>query len=189
MQKSGSESTRYFFDNPVNLDFGLRTPGFGRWSGSSPKFNHLVPGLCPTLQEISSKFVHNFFSYPTDRQTDRSKNIASFFSGGNDSTVWMSVQNYWNKRRKTHLKINNLRALKLFWSTWKSSCSLYDAVTSIVNVEIVLYVGTLAVCGRIESLQLQRISINYKWSKRDAQNYIFLTAILKHIKLPAYDHS
>ena len=44
-----SESTRYFFDNPVNPDFGLRTPGSGRWSGSSPKFIPLIPRPCPTL--------------------------------------------------------------------------------------------------------------------------------------------
>jgi len=45
----------------------------------------------------------------------------------------------------------------------------------------------------IKSFQLQQILIikisNYKWSKRDVQNYIFLITILKHIKLPAYDHS
>jgi len=45
----------------------------------------------------------------------------------------------------------------------------------------------------IESFQLQRILIikisNYKWSKRDVRNYIFLILILKHIKLLAYDHS
>jgi len=63
-----SESTRYFFDNPVNLDFGLRTPGSGRWSGLSPKFNHLVHGPCRTPPRI---FVKICFSYPTDRQTDR----------------------------------------------------------------------------------------------------------------------
>ena len=43
---------------------------------------------------------------------------------------------------------------------------------------------------QIESFQLQRILItkisNYKWSKRDVWNYIFLIRILKHIKLPAY---
>ena len=39
--------------------------------------------------------------------------------------------------------------------------------------------------------QFQRILItkisNYKWSKRDVQNYIFLITILKHIKLPMYE--
>jgi len=45
-----SEYTGYFFDNPVNPDLGLRTPGSGRWFGSSPKFNHLVAGPCPTSQ-------------------------------------------------------------------------------------------------------------------------------------------
>jgi len=53
--------------------------------------SHALP-----LQEISSKSVHNFFSYltdgqtdrltnrQTDRQTDRSKNITSF-GGGNEA--------------------------------------------------------------------------------------------------------
>jgi len=37
----------------------------------SPTFNqlHALP-----LQEISSKSIHNFFSYPMDRQTDRQTN-------------------------------------------------------------------------------------------------------------------
>ena len=39
------------------------------------------------LQKISSKSVHKFASNPTDRQTnrqtDRTKNITSFFGGGN----------------------------------------------------------------------------------------------------------
>ena len=44
------------------------------------------------LQKISSKSVHNFFSYPTDRQisdrqTDRSENITSFGGGNNMITL------------------------------------------------------------------------------------------------------
>jgi len=31
--------------------------------------------------------------------------------------------------------------------------------------------------------------LNLEWSKKDVQNYMFLITILKHIKLPAYDHS
>ena len=93
-----SESTRYFFDNPVNPDFGLRTHGSGRWSGSSPKCIPLVPGPCPTPPKMSSKSVHNFFSYPTDRQTDRSENITSFFGGGNYS--WVS----WTRQWQRHLE-------------------------------------------------------------------------------------
>jgi len=53
--------------------------------------NDLSPwslGHALPLQEISSKSVHNFFSYPMDRQTDkqtdrqtyRSENITSFFA-------------------------------------------------------------------------------------------------------------
>ena len=76
-------------DNPVNPDFGLRTPGSGRWSGSSPKFNPLVPGPCPTPPRNFVKIRSQLFQLSdgqTDRQTDRSENITSF-GGGND---WMS---------------------------------------------------------------------------------------------------
>ena len=77
-----SESTRYFYDNPVNPDFGLRTPGSGRWSGSSPKFIPLVPGPCPTSPGNFVK-IHSQLFQLSDRQTnrqtngptDRSKNI------------------------------------------------------------------------------------------------------------------
>ena len=80
-----SESTRYFFDNPVNPDFGLRTPGSGRLSGSSPKFTPLVPGPSPTPPRNVVKIRSNFFRYPTDRKTERSENITSF-GGGNDNS-------------------------------------------------------------------------------------------------------
>ena len=69
--KISSKSVGNFFNNPVNVDFGLRTPGSGRWSGSSPKLNSLVPGSFPTSPRNFVKSVHNFFSYPTDRQTNR----------------------------------------------------------------------------------------------------------------------
>jgi len=75
LHKISSKSVGNFFDNLVNLDFGLRIPGSGRRSGSSPKFNHLVSGPCSTLQEISSKSVHNFFSYPTDRKADKQTEV------------------------------------------------------------------------------------------------------------------
>ena len=68
-----SESTRYFFDNPVNPDFGRRTPGSGRWSGSSQKFNHLVPGPCPTRPTNFVKIRSQLFQL-SDRQTDRQTN-------------------------------------------------------------------------------------------------------------------
>jgi len=74
-----SESTRYFFDNPVNLDFGLQTPGSGQWSGSSPKFNHLVPGPCPTPPRNYNDFVKicsqlfQLSDGQTNRQTNRAK--------------------------------------------------------------------------------------------------------------------
>ena len=76
-----SESTRYFFDNPVNSDFGLLDP-----DGDPDRHQNLITWSLP-FPEISSKSVHIFFSYPTDRQTDRQtdrcKNITSFFGGGN----------------------------------------------------------------------------------------------------------
>jgi len=43
------------------------------------------------LREISSKSIYNFFSYPTDRQTGRSKNITSFFGEGNKQIVAHSL--------------------------------------------------------------------------------------------------
>ena len=50
-----------------DLPQGPSEPGVQRTSGerTSP-FTQALP-----LQEISSKSVHNFFSYPTDRQTNR----------------------------------------------------------------------------------------------------------------------
>jgi len=47
LHKISSKSVGNFFDNPVNPDFGFRTPGSGRLSGSLPKFNQLVPVPCP----------------------------------------------------------------------------------------------------------------------------------------------
>ena len=62
-----SESTRYFFDNSVNPDFGLRTPGSGWWSGSSPKFNHSPWAMLYP----SKKFRQNLFpTFSVIRQTD-----------------------------------------------------------------------------------------------------------------------
>ena len=86
-----SESTiRYFFDDPGNPDFGLRTPGSGRWSGSSPEFTPLVRPWALQVPYPSKKFRQNPFTTfsvirRTDRQTDRSENITSFFGGGNNA--------------------------------------------------------------------------------------------------------
>jgi len=63
-----------FFDNPVNPDFGLRTPGSGRWSGSSRKLNPLVPGPCLTPLRNFVKIrwqLFQLFDGQTDRQTNR----------------------------------------------------------------------------------------------------------------------
>jgi len=58
-----------------------------------------------------------------------------------------------------------------------------------------------AVCVRIESWIKLGVKIririkyqiestaDYEWSKRDVRKYVFLIIILKHIKLPVYDHS
>jgi len=76
VHKISSKSVDNLFDNQVNADFGLQTPGSRRWSGSSPKcIPPLSLGHALPLQEISSKSVHNFFSYPTDRQTDKQTEV------------------------------------------------------------------------------------------------------------------
>jgi len=103
--KISSKSVGDFFDNPMNSDFGLRTPG----SGSSPKLNSLVPGHALPLQEISSKSVHNCFSYPTDRQTDKQTevnlNITSFFVGGNEDRLYYQGQKCSPNQRSQFLAI------------------------------------------------------------------------------------
>jgi len=81
-------------DNPVNPDFGLRTLGSGRWSGSSPKLNSLVPGPCPTPPRNFVKIRSQLFQLSdgqTDRQTNRSENITSF--GGGKHTSWRRLIN------------------------------------------------------------------------------------------------
>ena len=66
-----------FLSNPENPDFGLWTPGSEAWSGSPPKLYHLVLEPCPTPTKNFVKIRSQ-----TDRQTDRTKNITSFFGGG-----------------------------------------------------------------------------------------------------------
>jgi len=61
LHKISSKSVGNFFDNPVNPDFGLRTPGSGRWSELSPKFNHLVPGPCPIPPRYFIKICSQLF--------------------------------------------------------------------------------------------------------------------------------
>jgi len=68
-----SEFTRYFFDNPVNPDFGLWTPGSGRWSGSKPKFNPWVPVPCLTPPRNFVKIRSQLFQL-SDGQTNRQTN-------------------------------------------------------------------------------------------------------------------
>ena len=52
-------------------DFG--SPGSGRWSGSSPKLNSLVPGPCPTPPRNFVKIRSRLFQL-SDGQTDRQTN-------------------------------------------------------------------------------------------------------------------
>jgi len=63
-------------DNPVNPDFQLRTPGYGRWSGqrsgSSPKLNSLVPWPCPTPPRNFVKIRLQLFQL-SGGQTNRPK--------------------------------------------------------------------------------------------------------------------
>ena len=84
LHKISSKSIDNFFDNPVNADFGLRSPGSGRWSRSSPKLNSLVPGPCPTPPRNFVKISSQLFqlsNWQTNRQTDQSENITSFGRG------------------------------------------------------------------------------------------------------------
>ena len=75
----------------MNLDFGLLDP-----DGEPDSHQIYFPwSLCHALplQEISSKSVHNFFSYPTDnRQTDQSENITSFFGGGKHADITVTTR-------------------------------------------------------------------------------------------------
>ena len=63
------------------LDFGFPDPKCDpdrHQNGITWSLSHAL-----RLQKISSKSVHKFASNPTDRQTDRTENITSFFGGGN----------------------------------------------------------------------------------------------------------
>jgi len=83
----------------------LKIRGFGSWSRSPPKSNHLVLGPHFTPSKISSKSVQNFLNYPadrqtnrqtnrqTDRQTDRSDRMTFFFNGGNNNSCKNSSNN------------------------------------------------------------------------------------------------
>jgi len=101
------ESTRYFFKNPVNPDFGLWTPGSGWWSGSSPKFIPLVPGPCPTPPRNFVKIRSQLFQLSdretdrqTDRQTDQSENITSFFGGGKTNQKYKTCSRWSSTARR-----------------------------------------------------------------------------------------
>ena len=73
LHKISSKSLGNFFDNPVNADFGLRTPGSGQWSGSSPKLNSLVPGPCPTSPPRNFVKIRSQLFQLSDGQTNRPK--------------------------------------------------------------------------------------------------------------------
>ena len=78
LHKISSKSVGNLFDNPVNADFGLRTPGSGRRSRSSPKLNSLVHWPCDiaprNFVEIRSQ-LFQLSDGQTDRQTDGRTNI------------------------------------------------------------------------------------------------------------------
>ena len=73
LYKISSKSVGNFFDNSVNADFGLRTPGSGRWSGFVTKIELIGPGPCPTPPRNFVKIRSQLFSviWRTDRQTNR----------------------------------------------------------------------------------------------------------------------
>jgi len=72
LHKISSKSVCNFFDNPVNADFGLRTPGSGRWSGLSPKLNPSFLGPCPIPPKIfrQNPFTTSSVIWRTDKQTE-----------------------------------------------------------------------------------------------------------------------
>jgi len=74
LHRISSKSVGNFFDNPVNADLGLRTPGSGRWSGSSPKLNSLVSEPYPTPPRNFVK-IHSQLFQLSDRQTDRQTEV------------------------------------------------------------------------------------------------------------------
>jgi len=63
-RQQSSESGFRTSDSWIRAVIRIVTQNLITWS-----LGHALP-----LQEISSKSVHNFFSYPTDRQTDRQTN-------------------------------------------------------------------------------------------------------------------
>jgi len=73
---------------------------------------HWSLGHALLLQEISSKSVHNYFSYPTDRQTnrqtDRSENITSL--GGGNYAWTCTVYSAWVDCRKVVREISTRHA-------------------------------------------------------------------------------
>jgi len=71
--------------NTEDPDFGLWTPDLKRDPDRHQNFITWSLSYALPLQKISSKSVHKFASNPTDRQTDRTKNVTSFFGGGNYS--------------------------------------------------------------------------------------------------------
>jgi len=98
LHKISSKSIGNFFDrpNPVNQDFGLLDPDVDPdrhlclwnhptcWRCTNKIiiiiYYYLSPwslGHAMPLQEILSKSVHNFVSYPTDRQTDRQTRVTT----------------------------------------------------------------------------------------------------------------
>jgi len=96
LHKISSKSVVNFFDNPLNADFGLQTPGSGRWSGSSPKLNSLVH-IPRNFVKIRSQ-VFQLSNGQTDRQTDRSENITSFGGGNNakgTSLTGITAESVW----------------------------------------------------------------------------------------------
>jgi len=77
VHKISSKSVGNFFDNPVNADFGLRTHGSERWSGSSPKFKPLGPCAMPYPSKKLRQNPFTTFSVirRTDRQTDKQTKV------------------------------------------------------------------------------------------------------------------
>ena len=61
------------------------------WSRSPPKSNQFLLITRRTLPKISSKFLNNFLSYPTDRQTDRRRVKHILLGCGNRNLAFVPV--------------------------------------------------------------------------------------------------
>jgi len=78
LHKISAKSVSNFFDNLVNLDFGLQTV-----IRIVTKIELIGPRAYPSKKFCQNPFTTFSVIRQTDRQTDRSKNVTSFGRGNN----------------------------------------------------------------------------------------------------------